>query len=91
MPEDTKKTPSVPTNTGNPCITVAFPFSKIEIRDSEPELAELAAVVQALAEQVAGLAHRLTPEAAKAADQLVHRTQRMPARTRTQASRGHAA
>jgi hypothetical protein len=81
----------VPTNTGNPRITVAFPFSKIEIHDPEPEFAELISVVQALADQVAALAHRIAPAETKAADQLAHRARRTPTRTGPPAPRGRAA
>lgn len=74
MAENTTKTRPVPTNTGNPRITVAFPFSKIDIRDPEPSLAELIAVVRDLAECVAALSHELSSDTVDAADRLVDRT-----------------
>jgi len=56
--------------TGNPRITVAFPFSKIELRDPEGELGDLAAMVSRLAEQVAALARQSETDLADPADQL---------------------
>jgi hypothetical protein len=45
-------------STGNPRVTVAFPFSKVEIRDPPDAVRDLAAMVWRLAEQVAELAAR---------------------------------
>jgi hypothetical protein len=45
-------------STGNPRVTVAFPFSKVEIRDPPEAVRDLAAMVWRLAEQVAELAAR---------------------------------
>ncbi len=44
---------AVPMNSGNPRVTVAFPFSKITIGGAGTELAELAGVVTGLADQLA--------------------------------------
>ena len=45
-----------PIGSGNPRITVAFPFAKIQLAEPARELAELAALVRGLAEEIAGLA-----------------------------------
>ena len=55
-------------STGNPRITVAFPFSKVEVREPVEEIRDLAAMVWELAEQVAVLARETVPEQAAAAD-----------------------
>lgn len=53
-------------NTGNPRITVAFPFSSISVGGDTAALADLADLVARLAETVAGLAESLA-EAERAA------------------------
>ncbi len=63
-----------PGNTGNPRVTVAFPFSRIEIRDPEPALADLASLVRDLAEYVAALPHETVPGGA---DHLVQEARRL--------------
>jgi len=55
-------------STGNPRVTVAFPFSKVEIRDPPQAVRDLAAMVWRLAEQVAALASQAAPGQAEAAD-----------------------
>ena len=55
-------------STGNPRVTVAFPFSKVEIRDPPEAVRDLAAMVWRLAEQVAVLARQTAPDQAAAAD-----------------------
>ena len=60
-------------STGNPRVTVAFPFSKIEINEPPQELRDLAVLVQEIARQAAALASQVTPDQAAAADQLAVR------------------
>jgi hypothetical protein len=79
MAESSTEVRPVPSNTGNPRITVAFPFSKIDIRDPEPALTELATVVREIAEQVALLAHEVAPEQKATADRLVEKATRLSA------------
>jgi hypothetical protein len=79
MPESPARTTGVPSNTGNPRVTVAFPFSHIEIRDREPAASDLAALVCSLAEHVAALSHDLAPERADEADALVARANQLAA------------
>ncbi|HYB14375.1 MAG TPA: hypothetical protein VEF71_02760 [Streptosporangiaceae bacterium] len=55
-------------STGNPRVTVAFPFSKVEIREPPDAVRDLAAMVWRLAEQVAALAGQAAPGQAEAAD-----------------------
>jgi hypothetical protein len=57
-------------STGNPRVMVAFPFSKIEVREPSDEIRDLAAVVWALAEQVAALVRQTAPDQTGAADQV---------------------
>ena len=57
-------------STGNPRVTVAFPFSKVEIHDPPEAVRDLAAMVSRLAEQVAALASQTAPGQAQAADSL---------------------
>jgi hypothetical protein len=57
-------------NTGNPRITVAFPLSRIDIREPSEALRDLAAMVEQLAEQVATLARQVAPDHVEATDQL---------------------
>jgi hypothetical protein len=73
MAEDSADIRRAPSNTGNPRITVAFPFSKIDIRDPEPALADLAVMLRDLAQYVAALSHELSPDTADAADRLADR------------------
>ena len=55
-------------STGNPRVTVAFPFSKVEIREPPDAVRDLAAMVWRLAEQVAVLTSRTAHDQADAAD-----------------------
>jgi hypothetical protein len=55
-------------STGNPRVTVAFPFSKVEIREPPDAVRDLAAMVWRLAEQVAALVGQAAPGQAQAAD-----------------------
>ena len=57
---------TVHTNTGNPRITVAFPFSRISIGQADPALPALADVVARLAEAMATLADRVSADDAEA-------------------------
>lgn len=57
-------------NSGNPRITVAFPFSKIDIREPSEALRDLAALVEQLTEQVALIAGQVAPDQADASDRL---------------------
>ena len=57
-------------STGNPRVTVAFPFSKIELREPSDQVRDLAAIVLALAHQVAVLAGRTAPSQVEAAEQV---------------------
>jgi hypothetical protein len=61
-------------STGNPRITVAFPFSKVEVREPGEEIRDLAAMVWRLAEQVAVLPRETVPEQAAAADAVAEQT-----------------
>ncbi len=55
-------------STGNPRVTVAFPFSHVEIHEPPDAIRDLAAMVWQLAEQVAVLASQTAPDQAEAAD-----------------------
>ena len=77
MTENSTQSPAVPGNTGNPRVTVAFPFSKIEIRDPEPALAHLAALVRDLTEYVATLPLDLPAEQKDLADRLVQQAKQL--------------
>jgi hypothetical protein len=57
-------------SSGNPRITVSFPFSKIDIHEPTATLAEVAALVARLAEQVAALSRTVAADDADAADQV---------------------
>lgn len=57
-------------STGNPRVTVAFPFSKIELREPSDQVRDLAAIVLALADQVAALASQAAPSQVEAAEQV---------------------
>ena len=61
-------------NTGNPRVTVAFPFSKIDINEPSEALRDLAALVTRLAEQAAEIAGQAAPDLAPAADRLAAET-----------------
>jgi hypothetical protein len=54
-------------STGNPRVTVAFPFSKIDIREPSEALRDLAVLVDKLAEQTAAIASQAAPDQAEAA------------------------
>ncbi len=53
--------PAGPQNTGNPRITVAFPFSRITIADRGPSQGVLVDLVERLIDQVGSLNRRLDP------------------------------
>jgi hypothetical protein len=57
-------------SSGNPRITVAFPLSRIDIREPSDALRDLAALVEELAEQSAALTNRLAPDRADEVDRL---------------------
>jgi hypothetical protein len=57
-------------STGNPRVTVAFPFSKVEICEPPDAVRDLAAMVWRLAEQVAELTGQAAPGQAEAADRV---------------------
>jgi len=57
-------------STGNPRVTVAFPFSKIDINEPSEALRELAALVARLAEQAAAIAGQAAPDHGEAAGHL---------------------
>jgi len=57
---------TVHTNTGNPRITVAFPFSRISIGQADPAVPALADVVARLAEAMATLADGVSADDAEA-------------------------
>lgn len=67
---DSAPPPKPLVNTGNPRVTVAFPFSKIEIREPSDQVRDLAEIVWALADKVAGLVRHAAPDELEAADQL---------------------
>jgi hypothetical protein len=77
MPDVRKDRPPVPSNTGNSRVTVAFPFSKIEIRDPEPALTDLAVLMRDVAVQLAALTHDVDAKHADAADRLVERAKEL--------------
>ena len=53
---------ALPVNTGNPRITVAFPFSRIVIGGSDPGMVALAGLLWRLADALADLAGRVDPD-----------------------------
>jgi len=57
-------------STGNPRVTVAFPFSRIDIREPSETLRDIAALVAKLAEQSAEIAAQAAPDLAEKADHL---------------------
>jgi hypothetical protein len=57
-------------SSGNPRVTVAFPFSKIDINEPSGALRDIAALVAQLAEQAAKIAGQAAPDLAPAADHL---------------------
>ena len=69
--------PQIPSNTGNPRVAVAFPFSKIEIRDPEPALADLATLVRDLTEYVATLPLELPTGQKDLVDRFVQRAKQL--------------
>lgn len=73
MPDVRKDRPPVPSNTGSPRVTVAFPFSKIEIRDPEPALTDLAVLIRDMAVHLVVLSHEVDAKHADAADYLLER------------------
>ena len=77
MPDVRSNRPPVPTNTGNSRVAVAFPFSKIEIRDPEPALTDLAVLIRDVAVHLATLSHTVDADDAHAADHLVERAKQL--------------
>lgn len=65
--EDGKQRPR-PTSvySGNPRITVGFPFSRIEVHEPVAALADLAGLLSRLAEQIAQLTHAVTDDGEEA-------------------------
>jgi hypothetical protein len=61
----------VPVNSGNPRITVAFPFSTIKISQPDPQLAVLAGLLHRLAVHTAVLARELDTDEAEELEALV--------------------
>jgi hypothetical protein len=59
-----------PVNSGNPRITVAFPLSRIDIREPSEALCDLAAMVEQLAGQVAALTREVAPDQGETSDRL---------------------
>jgi hypothetical protein len=57
-------------SSGNPRITVAFPFSRIDIKEPSEPLRELAALVEQLAEQAVMFASHAAPDHVEEADRL---------------------
>jgi outer membrane murein-binding lipoprotein Lpp len=57
-------------SSGNPRITVAFPFSRIDIKEPSEAVRELAALVEQLAEQAVTFARQAAPDHADEADRL---------------------
>jgi hypothetical protein len=60
-------------STGNPRITVAFPFSRIDIKEPSEAVRELAALVEQLAELAVTFARQAAPDHADEADRLAAR------------------
>ena len=69
-----------PVGSGNPRITVAFPFAKIQLTEPARELGELAALVRGLADEIAGVAAAAAPEQAAAAAELAAEARALAAR-----------
>ncbi len=57
-------------HTGNPRITVAFPFARIETREPSEAVSDLAALVLRLAEHVDAVTRQLAPDQAEASEVL---------------------
>lgn len=57
-------------SSGSQRITVAFPLSRIDIREPSEELRELAALLAELADRVATLAREVAPGQGEASDAL---------------------
>jgi hypothetical protein len=70
MEEDKQHPRPARVSSGNPRITVSFPFSKIDIHEPTATLAEVATLVARLAEQVAALSRTQGADGVDAADQL---------------------
>jgi hypothetical protein len=77
MAENSTAPSRAPSNTGNPRVTVAFPFSKIEIREPEPALADLAALVRDLTEYIVAMPADRSADQAEAGEELVDRATRL--------------
>lgn len=70
MDEHKKEARPAQVGSGNPRVTVAFPFAKIQISEPAPAVTELAALVRRLADQLASLAAELSAEQADEAKEL---------------------
>jgi hypothetical protein len=57
-------------SSGNPRVTVAFPFSKIDINEPSEALRDIAALVAQLAELTAKIVSQAAPDQAEDADRL---------------------
>ena len=57
-------------SSGNPRVTVAFPFSKIDINEPSEALRDIAALVAQLAELTAKIVSQAAPDQAEGADRL---------------------
>jgi hypothetical protein len=71
MEPPSPRRPAASVSSGNPRITVAFPFSTIRISQADPALLELAEVVRRLAEHTAVLARELDTDEAEALESLL--------------------
>jgi hypothetical protein len=82
--EEAKQRPR-PTSvySGNPRVTVAFPFAKIEVHEPVAALADLAGLLSRLAEQVAQLTHAVTDDG-EAADHLADEAKLLAIRVGTE-------
>jgi hypothetical protein len=67
-------------HSGNPRITVSFPFSKIDIHEPTATMSEVAGLVAQLADQVAELSHQLAADGADAADNLAEEARQLATR-----------
>ena len=70
LPRPRRSDPRTTVNTGNPRITVAFPFSTIQINQSDPGLLALAELVHQLAARTARMARDLDSDQAEALETL---------------------
>jgi len=80
MEEPKPRPRPTPVQSGNPRITVSFPFSKIDIHEPSAAMSEVAGLVAQLADQAAELSHELAADGADAADQLAEEARLLAAR-----------